>query len=49
MWVGPEAVRITNDRHRPDMFRYPTLYPDPEHLQIFGVVTHFVHRTREKP
>nr|WP_080218271.1 translesion error-prone DNA polymerase V autoproteolytic subunit [Salmonella enterica] len=28
---------------------YPTLYPDPEHLQIFGVVTHFVHRTREKP
>lgn len=26
---------------------YPTIYPDPEQLQIFGVVTHFVHRTRE--
>ncbi|WP_058912061.1 translesion error-prone DNA polymerase V autoproteolytic subunit [Entomohabitans teleogrylli] len=26
---------------------YPTLYPDPEHLQIFGVVTAFVHKTRE--
>ncbi|ELQ6035277.1 translesion error-prone DNA polymerase V autoproteolytic subunit (plasmid) [Franconibacter helveticus 513] len=26
---------------------YGTLYPDPEQLQIFGVVTHFVHRTRE--
>jgi len=26
----------------------PTLYPDPDHLQSFGVVTHFVHRTREK-
>ncbi|EGT4277833.1 peptidase [Cronobacter sakazakii] len=26
---------------------YGTLYPDPEQLQIFGVVAHFVHRTRE--
>lgn len=25
---------------------YPTLWPDPEHLQIFGVVTAFVHKTR---
>lgn len=25
---------------------YPTLYPDPEQLQIFGVVTAFVHKTR---
>ncbi len=25
---------------------YPTLYPDPEHLQIFGVVTAFIHKTR---
>lgn len=26
---------------------YDTIYPDPEQLQIFGVVTHFVHRTRQ--
>lgn len=25
---------------------YPTLWPDPEHLQIFGVVMSFVHKTR---
>lgn len=25
---------------------YPTLWPDPEHLQIFGVVMAFVHKTR---
>jgi len=25
---------------------YPTLWPDPDHLQIFGVVTAFVHKTR---
>lgn len=25
---------------------YPTLYPDPERLAIFGVVTAFVHKTR---
>lgn len=25
---------------------YPTLWPDPEQLQIFGVVTAFVHKTR---
>jgi len=25
---------------------YPTLWPTPEHLQIFGVVTAFVHKTR---
>lgn len=25
---------------------YPTLYPDPELLQVFGVVTAFVHKTR---
>lgn len=25
---------------------FPTLYPDPELLQIFGVVTAFVHKTR---
>lgn len=25
---------------------YPVLYPDPEQLVIFGVVTHFIHRTR---
>ncbi|EDS6807034.1 translesion error-prone DNA polymerase V autoproteolytic subunit [Salmonella enterica subsp. enterica serovar Legon] len=25
---------------------YPTLWPDPEHLQIFGVVTAFIHKTR---
>lgn len=25
---------------------YPTLWPEPEHLQIFGVVTAFVHKTR---
>jgi DNA polymerase V len=25
---------------------YPTLYPDPESLQIFGVVTAFIHKTR---
>lgn len=25
---------------------YPTLFPDPEQLQIFGVVTAFVHKTR---
>jgi DNA polymerase V len=25
---------------------YPTLWPDPESLQIFGVVTAFVHKTR---
>jgi len=25
---------------------YPTLWPAPEHLQIFGVVTAFVHKTR---
>lgn len=27
---------------------YPTLYPDPEQLQIFGVVTAFIHKTRRK-
>ncbi|HBV7625540.1 TPA: translesion error-prone DNA polymerase V autoproteolytic subunit [Klebsiella variicola] len=26
---------------------YPNLYPDPETLQIFGVVTAFVHKTRD--
>lgn len=26
---------------------YPTLYPDPDQLQIFGVVTAFVHKTRD--
>ena len=25
---------------------YPTLYPDPDSLQIFGVVTAFIHKTR---
>ncbi|MBK0167476.1 translesion error-prone DNA polymerase V autoproteolytic subunit [Klebsiella sp. S69] len=25
---------------------YPDLYPDPETLQIFGVVTAFIHKTR---
>ena len=25
---------------------YPTLWPEPEQLQIFGVVTAFVHKTR---
>lgn len=25
---------------------YPTMYPDPEHLQVFGVVTAFIHKTR---
>ncbi|MDK9605835.1 translesion error-prone DNA polymerase V autoproteolytic subunit [Lelliottia wanjuensis] len=25
---------------------YPTLYPDPEHLQVFGVVMPFIHKTR---
>jgi len=25
---------------------YPTLYPDPEQLEIFGVVMAFVHKTR---
>ena len=27
---------------------YPTLWPDPDHLQIFGVVTAFVHKTRSR-
>lgn len=27
---------------------YPTLYPEPEQLQIFGVVTAFIHKTRER-
>ncbi|HBW8694369.1 TPA: hypothetical protein MIH39_26970 [Klebsiella pneumoniae] len=26
--------------------RYPALHPDPETLQIFGVVTAFIHKTR---
>ncbi|WP_411554309.1 translesion error-prone DNA polymerase V autoproteolytic subunit [Kosakonia sp. ML.JS2a] len=26
---------------------YPPIYPDPDELQIFGVVTHIIHRTRE--
>ncbi|WP_409438265.1 translesion error-prone DNA polymerase V autoproteolytic subunit [Scandinavium sp.] len=25
---------------------YPTLWPDPESLQVFGVVTAFIHKTR---
>ncbi|EFH5334811.1 peptidase, partial [Escherichia coli] len=25
---------------------FPSLYPDPETLQIFGVVTVFIHKTR---
>ncbi|RLM11783.1 protein impA' [Gibbsiella quercinecans] len=25
---------------------YPNLYPDPDALQIFGVVTAFIHKTR---
>nr|WP_318384846.1 translesion error-prone DNA polymerase V autoproteolytic subunit [uncultured Enterobacter sp.] len=26
---------------------YPALYPDPDELEIFGVVTHIIHRPRE--
>ncbi|MDZ7324921.1 translesion error-prone DNA polymerase V autoproteolytic subunit [Kosakonia sacchari] len=26
---------------------FPPIYPDPDELQIFGVVTHIIHRTRE--
>ncbi|BDD26916.1 hypothetical protein VEGS18_A45710 (plasmid) [Escherichia coli] len=26
---------------------FPTLYPDPDHLQIFRIVTAFVHKTRD--
>jgi DNA polymerase V len=26
---------------------FPSLYPDPETLQIFGVVTAFIHKTRD--
>lgn len=26
---------------------FPPLYPDPDELLIFGVVTHIIHRTRE--
>lgn len=26
---------------------FPTLYPEPDYLEIFGVVTAFVHKTRE--
>ncbi|MCZ3384946.1 translesion error-prone DNA polymerase V autoproteolytic subunit [Kosakonia sp. SOY2] len=26
---------------------FPPLYPDPDELNIFGVVTHIIHRTRE--
>nr|WP_318375262.1 translesion error-prone DNA polymerase V autoproteolytic subunit [Enterobacter sp.] len=26
---------------------FPTLYPDPDELEIFGVVTHIIHRPRE--
>jgi DNA polymerase V len=26
--------------------QFPTLYPDPDSLQIFGVVISFVHKTR---
>ncbi len=25
---------------------FPPIYPDPETLQIFGVVTSFIHKTR---
>lgn len=25
---------------------FPTLFPDPEHLEIFGVVMAFIHKTR---
>ena len=25
---------------------YPTIYPDPDTLEIFGVVMHFIHSTR---
>jgi DNA polymerase V len=25
---------------------YPTMWPDPDRLQIFGVVTAFIHKTR---
>lgn len=31
---------------RPMNSAWPTLYPDPDALEIFGVVTHFVHTTR---
>ncbi|MGP3590274.1 translesion error-prone DNA polymerase V autoproteolytic subunit [Vagococcus sp. WN89Y] len=27
---------------------YPTLWPYPDNLQIFGVVTAFIHKTRER-
>lgn len=27
---------------------WPVIYPDPEQLVIFGVVTHFIHRTRAR-
>lgn len=27
---------------------YPVITPDPEKLQIFGVVIHFVHTTRRR-
>ncbi|TCB96402.1 translesion error-prone DNA polymerase V autoproteolytic subunit [Kosakonia quasisacchari] len=26
---------------------FPPIYPDPDELNIFGVVTHIIHRTRE--
>ncbi|XWJ91933.1 translesion error-prone DNA polymerase V autoproteolytic subunit [Phytobacter ursingii] len=26
---------------------FPPMYPDPDELQIFGVVTHIIHRIRE--
>lgn len=26
---------------------FPPIYPEPDELQIFGVVTHIIHRTRE--
>lgn len=26
---------------------FPPIFPDPDELQIFGVVTHIIHRTRE--
>lgn len=31
---------------QPMNLAYPTLWPDPDNLQIFGVVTAFIHKTR---
>lgn len=41
--ISPREPRVTLQAMNPD---YAPIYPDPDTLEIFGVVTVFLHKTR---